>query len=283
MPRRGSALEIAARLGFGARGVVYCLVGGLALLAAFGAGGQTGGSRNALRSLLDQPFGRALLGAVALGLACFAAWQAIAALLDADRHGTSAKGLAVRAGQGLGGAINAGLALSALSLALGWGSGGGPEDQAARDWTAWLMTKPFGQWLVGLVGVAVAGTGLVWLWKAWRGKVLDRLSLPADARPWAQSMGRLGFAARGVVFVIIGGFVVAAALHSNSREVQGLGGALRTLETQPYGWALLGLTAAGLLAFGIFGFVQARYRRIDPPEARDAARAIDRGIDALRR
>ncbi len=283
MPLQRSTPEIAARLGFGARGLVYCLVGGLALLAAFGAGGQTGGSRTALRSLMDQPFGWILLGLIAVGLLFFAAWQALAAVPDADRRGTSPKGLAIRAGQALGAAIHAGLAISALGLAFGFGSGGGPEDQAARDWTAWLMAKPFGQGLVGLVGLGIAGTGLVWLWKAWRGTVLDRLALPADARRWALPMGRLGFAARGVVFVVIGGFVIGAAIHSNSREVQGLGGALEALQRQPYGWALLAATAAGLFAFGVFGLVQARYRRIEVPDAGDAGDAVARGMEALRR
>ena len=283
LPLRGPPLEIAARLGFGARGLVYCLIGGLALLAAFGAGGGTGGSRTALRSLMSQPFGWILLGLMAVGLLFFAAWQALAAIPDADRRGTSAKGLAIHSGQGLGAVIHAGLAISALGLAFGFGTGGGQEDQAARDWTAWLMAKPFGQWLVGLVGLSVAGTGLVWLWKAWRGDVLDRLALPADAGRWVLPMGRLGFAARGVVFVIIGGFVIGAAIHSNSREVEGLGGALEALEGQPYGWALLAVTAAGLFAFGMFGLVQARYRHIDVPDAGDASRTMARGVEALRR
>ncbi len=283
MPASRSALETAARLGFGARGVVYGLVGGLALLAAFGAGGQTGGSRSALTTLLGQPFGRVLLGGVGLGLLGFALWRGLSAVLDADRHGTSAKGLAVRAGQGIGAALYTSLALWALGLALATGGAGGSEDAAARDWTAWLMAKPFGQWLVGLVGVGLAGVGVGWILKGWRGDVLERLALPAGARRWALPMGRLGFAARGVVFVIIGGFVVLAALRSSSRQVKGLGGALDTLAAQPYGWALLAATAAGLLAFGLFGLVQARYRRIDAPAPADAAQAVARGVEALRR
>ncbi|HYF53677.1 MAG TPA: DUF1206 domain-containing protein [Salinarimonas sp.] len=276
------SLETAARLGFGARGVVYALVGGLALLAAIGAGGSTGGSRGALLTLLDQPFGRVMLGAVGVGLAFFALWQGLAALTDADRHGASGKGLARRIGQGISCAIYAGLALWALGLALGGGGGGGSEDAAARDWTAWLLAKPFGRWLVGLVGLALAGTGLAWIAKGWRGDVLERLALPPGARRWALPMGRAGFAARGVVFVIIGGFVGLAAWRGSSRAVRGLGGALDALAAQPYGSALLGTVAAGLLAFGLFGLVQARYRRIDAPDPAEAGRAVARGVDALR-
>jgi len=266
-------IETLARIGYGARGVVYGLVGGLALLAAIGSGGQTGGSRTALQTLLAQPFGQVWLLVIALGLFGFSAWRIVEALTDADRRGSDMKGWAIRGAHLISGIIYAGLAVSALSLAIGQGSGGG-EDQAARDWTAWLMSKPFGLWLVGLIGLAVAATGLGFAWKAWRGDVAAHFALPPDKRDWIVSLGRMGFAARGVVFVIIGGFLILAALRSSSAEVQGLGGALKALQQQPYGWALLALTAIGLFAFGLYGLVQARYRHIDAPDLDDAKAAV---------
>jgi hypothetical protein len=266
-------IETLARLGYGARGIVYGLVGGLALLAAIGSGGQTGGSRSALQTLLSQPFGRVWLGVIALGLFGFCAWRVLEALTDADRLGSDLKGLGTRAAHLISGVIYAGLALSALNLALGQGGGGG-EDQAAQDWTAWLLSQPFGQWLVGLIGIAITGTGLAFVWKAWRGDVTAYLVLPADKRDWFVSLGRMGFAARGVVFLLIGGFLILAAVHSSSSDVHGLGGALQALEQQPYGWVLLSLTALGLFAFGVFGLIQARYRHIDAPDLDDAKAAI---------
>jgi hypothetical protein len=266
-------IETLARFGYGARGVVYGLVGGLALLAAIGSGGQTGGSRNALQTLLEQPFGKVWLILIAIGLFGFCIWRVVEALTDADHRGSDMKGWGVRGAHLISGIIYAGLAVSALSLALGRGSGGG-EDQAAQDWTAWLMSKPFGLWLVGLIGLAVAAAGLGFAWKAWRGDVTAQLSLPADKRHWIVSLGRMGFAARGIVFVIIGGFLVLAAVHGSSTEVHGLGGALKALQQQPYGWVLLALTAIGLFAFGLFGLVQARYRHIDAPDLDDAKAAI---------
>jgi Domain of Unknown Function (DUF1206) len=274
-------MEMMARFGYGARGVVYCLVGGLALLAAFGSGGQTGGSRSALQTLLSQPFGKAWLTLVAIGLFGFALWRVAEALTDADHRGTEWKGLGVRAAHLVSGAIYASLALFALNLAYGSRTGGG-EDQAARDWTAWLLAQPFGQWLVGAIGIAVALAGFGFIWKGWRGDVAFRLALPPQGGRWAVLLGRLGFAARGVVFVLIGGFLFLAALHGNSSEVQGLGGALRSLQGQSYGWILLGLTAAGLLAFGLFGMVQARYRQLDAPDMDDAKAAVAHGMKALR-
>jgi hypothetical protein len=272
---RQNPVETLARFGYGARGVVYGLVGGLALLAAIGSGGQTGGSRSALQTLLSQPFGKFWLVVIALGLFGFCTWRILEALTDADRRGSDMKGMGIRAAHLISGFIYAGLAISALNLALGRGSTGG-EDRAAQDWTAWLMSQPFGQWLVGLIGLAIAGTGLAFIWKAWRGNVTERLSLPTDKRDWIVTLGRMGFAARGVVFLMIGGFLVLAALRASSSEVHGLGGALQALEQQPYGWVLLALTALGLFAFGLFGLVQARYRHIDAPDLDDAKAAVAR-------
>jgi hypothetical protein len=279
--KNGGDMEMMARFGYGARGIVYCLVGGLALLATFGSGGQTGGSRSALQTLLSQPFGKGWLAAIAIGLFGFALWRAVEALTDADHRGTAWKGLAVRAAHLISGGIYASLSIFAVRLAFGSGRRGG-EDQAAQDWTAWLLAQPFGQWLVGLIGMAIAVTGLGFIWKAWRGDVTARLALPTESRRWAVSVGRLGFAARGVVFVLVGGFLVSAALHGSSSEARGLGGALQSLQAQPFGWVLLGITAAGLFAFGVYGLVQARYRHLDLPDMDDAKAAVAQGLKPLR-
>lgn len=273
-------IELVARWGYGARGVVHGLVGGLALLAAIGSGGQTGGSRSALQSLVGEPFGRALLVLIALGLAGFAAWRVLEAATDADRHGTSWKGLATRGAHLLSGFIYAGLAVSAFGIVLGTSAGGG-EDAAARDWTAWLLAQPFGRWLVALAGLVVAGTGVGFLLKGWRGDVTRHLACGAQTARWAVPLGRLGFGARGVVFLIIGGFLVLAAIRSSSAQVKGLGGALQTLAAQPHGSALLALVAVGLFAFGVFGVVQALYRRIDAPDLDDAKAAARGGIGSI--
>jgi hypothetical protein len=277
----GNMLEGIARAGYGARGLVYCLVGLLALLAAVGAGGDTGGSRGALESLLGQPFGWGLLGLIALGLACHAAWRFIEAVTDADHRGTSAKALAVRAAHLVSGVAAAGLAISAAGLALGRATSGGGDDASAQDWTAWLLSQPFGQILTGLVGLAVIAAGCAFLAKGWRGDVTKHLSMDDAVCRWAVPFGRAGYMARGVVFLLIGGFLIMAALHARSSEAKGLGGALETLEAQPYGWALLALTAAGLIAFGLFGIAQARYRRIDAPDMGDMKAAATRRMNAL--
>jgi hypothetical protein len=267
-------VEVLARVGYGARGVVYALVGGLALMAALGSGGQTGGSRSALQTLLTQPLGKVWLALIGLGLLGFCAWRFVEAATDADNHGSDPKGLLVRAAHVISGAIYAGLAVSALSLALGRGGGGGGEDQAAQDWTAWLLEQPFGRWMVGAGALAIAIGGAAFLWKAWRNNVAAHLALPAATAGWVIPVGRMGYAARGVVFLMIAGFLVSAAIYSRSSQVHGIGGALDVLQQQPYGGVLLGLTAIGLFAFGMFGLVQARYRHIDAPDMDDAKAAV---------
>jgi Domain of Unknown Function (DUF1206) len=179
LPGGRNTIERIARLGYGARGVVYIVVGGLALLAALGHGGRAGDSKDALRTVLAGPFGAAVVGVIALGLLGFALWRSVEGITDADQRGTSAKGLAVRGAHLISAGLYLGLAVSAASLSLGLGMSGG---DGMHDWTAWLLGKPFGRWLVALVGLAIAGGGFGFLGKAWRGDVTDRLALDAQAR-----------------------------------------------------------------------------------------------------
>ena len=259
-----SKISVMARLGYIARGVVYLIIGGLAVTAAFGTGGQTTDSKGALLTLLNQPFGAILLGLVGIGLACYAVWRFIQAIADIDHHGSDAKGLAVRGGLLTGAITHVLLAVFAISLAIGWGysSGGGDGPQ---DWTAWLLNKPFGQWLVGIVGVIIIGVGIAHFVKALQEKYKQYLAMGADKMRWASPISKFGLSARGVVFCIIGGFLIVAAYQAQPEEARGLGGALQALQEQPYGPWLLGVVALGLVAFGVYSFIEARYRRINYP------------------
>ena len=277
---RGAAAEARpwivrlARLGYASRGVVYATVGLLALRAAFGAGGETTGSRGAIRALREwlggEVLGQAALALVALGLAGFALWKLVQAIADPERRETGAKGLALRVGAFVSAFIYAGLTLAAVRLLRGSGDAGaaGGDDSAARGWTAELMDKPFGRWLVVAVGAIILGYGLRQIYRAVTESFLADLATgamsPAE-RQWTRRAGKLGYAARGVVFVLTGGFLVKAGLDAQPGEARGLEGALDALLAQPAGPWLLALVAAGLVAFGIYSLVQARYRRIAPP------------------
>ncbi len=135
---------------------------------------------------------------------------------------------------------------------------------------------------MGFIGLVIVGAGLAFIRKGWTGDVSEFLELTPERRRWVVPLGRAGHAARGVVFVIIGAFVVVAAVQAQSSEVRGLGGALHTVEQQSFGWLLLAVTATGLFAFGTFGFVQALYRQIRPPDPHEAGRRIRDGLRAIR-
>jgi hypothetical protein len=269
-------LELLARLGYAARGVVSLIVGGLALLAALGRGGRTTDSKGALQTLMQQPLGEVLLGIVAVGLFGFALWRIFQSLLDADGLGTAPKALARRAGQAVSAAVYFGLGVFATRLLLASGQTGGGE-QDARDWTAWLLAQPFGRWLAGAAGLALIGAAIGMAHRAWTGSFRHHLAC-GDAARWVVPLGRLGFAARGVVFLAAGAFLVIAAYRSDPSEARGLGGVLRALQEQPFGQALFAMVALGLAAFGAFGLVQARFRRIDAPRPGEIAAAAKRGI-----
>lgn len=252
-----------ARLGYAAKGVVYTLVGGLALAAAFGERGQAEGTDGALASVVGAPFGRALLGVIAFGLVGHVVWRLVQAGLDPEGRGTDAKGLAQRVGLALSAAIYSALALEALRLAQGIGGGEGGD--SASHWTARALDLPLGRVLVGLAGLGIAAYGIAQGIKAVRSDVckkLDLSGLSAQAKTTVERIERAGLAARGVVFVLTGGFLVSAAWQERAAEARGLDGVLRTLEGQPYGPVLLGVIAVGLAAYGVFQFVQARYRTI---------------------
>jgi hypothetical protein len=266
-----NVIERLARFGYGARGIVYCLVGGLALLAALGRGGRADDSESAIRWVLAGPFGPVLVGLIAVGLLGFALWRFVEGLTDADRRGTAPKGLVVRAAHIGSAAIYTGLAVTAGGLALGLGHSRG---DGMQDWTAWLLAKPFGLWLVALIGLGVMAGGVAFLVKAATGKVTDRLKLGPEQCRWAKPVGQFGYAARGVAFLIIGGFFLAAAWHQASSEVKGLAGAFAALRAQPYGWVLLAVVAAGHFAFGAFGLIQARFRHIDAPDIDETDDAV---------
>lgn len=274
MARTRSRLEGLARLGYAARGAVTLVVGGLALLAALSRGGQVTGSRGAIQAIFAQPLGAVLIGVAAAGLFGFALWRVFQSLLDADGRGRDTKALLARAGQLVSAVTYAGLGVFALSLVLGRGSGGGDEEGAAQDWTAWLLAQPFGRWLVAAAGLAVVGAALAMARQAWTARFRRHLACDAAAARWVVPLGRLGYAARAVVFLLIGGFLILAAWQSDPSEARGLGGALLALQVQPYGRLLFGVVAAGLAAFGAFEFAEARYRRIDTPDRADMADAV---------
>jgi hypothetical protein len=259
----GPWLERLGRFGHVAIGLVYVTIGVLAAQAAFRRGGQTTDSHGALAWLVQAPFGHAILGALALGFGGYAMWRFVQAARDTERKGTALAGILQRLVYAFIGASYVALALSALDLARGRTGGGG--DAAAQDWTAWLLAQPLGQMLVAAVGLGVVVVGLVQFYMAVTERCCDALrtgEMDPVHEQLVRAAGRIGFTARGVAFAIIGGLLLVAALHRRPDEAHGLGGALATLAQQPFGPWLLAAVATGLVLYGGFMLVQARYRRL---------------------
>ncbi len=256
--------ERLARLGYLAKGVVYAVIGVLALQVAIGSGGKTTDSKGALATLAQGAWGKALLMVVAVGLVGYVLWRVVQAWMDPDGKGTDAKGLFQRGFYLVSALIHTSLAMAAIRLVMGTGGTGTSGDQNAQSWTARLMEQPFGQALVAVVGLAITGTGIWQAYKAWKEKFRDKLRLN-ELRPhqaeWAVRISKLGILARGLVFVMLGVFLVQAAITANPQRAHGLDGALQTLAEQPFGMGLLALAAAGLVAYAVYMAVEARYRR----------------------
>ncbi|MBD1807508.1 DUF1206 domain-containing protein [Microcoleus sp. FACHB-SPT15] len=263
------------RFGYAAKGVVYAIVGWLAASAALGPGGRTTGTRGALRSLVNQPFGRILLGFVAIGLSGYVLWRLVQAIMDTENQGTDAKAIIVRLSYAGNGLIYGGLAVTAVKII--FGEVDIDNGYGSIDWTALLLAQPFGQWLVGTVGALVIGLGFYEFYQAYTAKFCRKFNLNEMSdteKTWATRIGRFGLAAKGVVYSIIGFFLIQAARQSKSKQVRGLEGALDSLARQPYGRWLLGVVSLGLIAYGVYYIVQARYRRIHSTACR--ARTIQK-------
>lgn len=252
-----------ARLGYVAKGVVYLVIGFLALREALGAGGETTDPSGAMQSIGKQPLGGVMLALLAAGLACYALWKFVQGVMDPDGKGSDAAGFVRRAGYVGSGVIYGALAYTAAQSILG--AEDSSEDAAAAS--AMAFQPPLGQILVGLVGLVVIGVGLYQLYAAHTARFRDdlRLDLMSEAEErWVTFAGCVGTAARALAIGVAGAFVVLAAYQSDPSEVGGLGEALETIYRQPSGSYMLGAVAVGLIVYGAFMFLVAFYRRIEP-------------------
>lgn len=257
-----SWLEGLARAGLAARGVLYVVVGVLALQIAFGKKGEQADKQGALAALARQPFGKVLLVAVAVGFAGYAVWRLVSAFLDTEGDGSDAGGWAKRAGDLGRGLLYGGFFVAAVRLLTG---SSGDDRTKEADLTAKVLEAPAGRVAVALVGLAVIGAGLYNGYRALSRKYRKKLetgSISATARRWLTGIATAGLAARMVVFCLIGAFLVKAAVRYDPNQAVGVDGALKRLADRPYGPWLLGLVAVGLFLFGIYSFVEARYRRV---------------------
>ncbi|HEU5088095.1 MAG TPA: DUF1206 domain-containing protein, partial [Roseiflexaceae bacterium] len=249
-----SAIQAFARFGYAAKGVVYMLIGALALGAALGSG-AAGDSSKAIIAVNDKPFGKVMLAVIGVGLVAYVFWRWYSGIANPED-----KKPATRLGYIGTGVINFGVALEALRMA--FSNGGANAGNQAPHWTAQAMSKPAGVWLVAAVGAGIAAYGFAQIIRALRSKLDKQLrlgELEASTRVLVRRVSRIGIAARGAVFVVMGFFLAKAALEQDPSEARDLGAALRTVHEQPYGKWLLGGVAVGLFLYGLYNLVRSRY------------------------
>lgn len=253
-------IERLARIGYAAKAVLYATIGILAAQLAVGEGGRTTDTRGALRELLDAPYGHVMLGVVAAGLVGYTVWLFIRAITDAEHRGDDAKGIALRAGDAIRGLFHGALAVAAFRLATGdGGSGGG----SSREWAARILGAPLGELALWAVALGMAAYGLHQLYRSWSAGLSRRLALaelPSGTAAWVVAVSRFGIGARGIVFCLIAWFIGRAAARHDPSEVGGVQESLRAL-AQLGRWPLAAV-ALGLVAYGVYELVNARYRRI---------------------
>jgi hypothetical protein len=249
------------RVGYAAKGIIYLLIGSLALRLAFGEGGRLTDSSGVLATIVKQPFGLAMLAIVAVGILAYAGWEIAQAIFDTKRKGTKAAGLMDRGLSVIKGGVYGTIGIEALRLIVGARS----NSQNADDYARTAMTFPLGGVLLILVGAGIAIYGLKQLSMAWKSEFdddLDQHRLRREGGAWVINVGRAGIGARGVILVLVGIALARAGFAERPSEASGMTEAMWTLFAQPYGQWLLAAVAAGLICFGFFQVLHARYARL---------------------
>ena len=253
-----------ARIGYAARGIVYLIVGGLALVAASGLDVHPLGIRDALRHMYDLAFGSFLLWIVGGGLACFAVWRFLQTFFDTEHCGRGIYGLTRRAISGCSGAFYLALVLTSADIAMG--ASGSSENESIRKWTEWLLVQPLGRAVIAIIGAGFVTTAVALTVSGLRAPFRHRISASPLMRLLAVVLGSFGILTRAAIFLILGMFLFFAAYDLNASKPIGLTDALQMMQDRSHGQLQLGVAALGLLAYGLFEIIQAVAREVYPPK-----------------
>jgi hypothetical protein len=257
---QSSAFELLSRAGFVARGLIYAIIGILALKLALGHGGKLTDQKGALHTVAQQPFGKVLLTLLAIGLGGYSLWRLVRAAIGHGPEGSDSGFDRVAAfASGIAYGVMCFLAVEILL-----GAGGGSGDSVKKS-TAGVLGWPAGTWIVGIAGVVLIGVALYQGYRGITQKFLDESKVEEmgpQVKKWISRLGTFGHLARMVVFGLVGIFVVKAAIDYKPSKAVGLDGALAKIVHHSYGPFLLGIVATGLIAFAVYSLSDARYRRI---------------------
>lgn len=255
-----------ARMGLSARGVVYLLVGWFAIQIALGHSTRQASRQGAFHAIASKSWGPALLWLMAIGFFGYALWRLTEGIwghADGDSTAKKAGKRLFSLGRGV---FYAFIGYSAAALAMGSNSGssGGGSDKTAKNGSAKLLATSYGRPLLIAIGIGFIVGGAVLAWRGLKTKFEKKLKteqMSAGMRSFVEKVGMAGKTARGVIAALIGIFLVQAAVTFDPKKAKGLDGSLRTLAQNGWGKALLVAIALGLLAFGVYSFAEARYRR----------------------
>ena len=257
-----------AKTGLTAKGIVYCLVGILAFMAAFHLGGQSASQADttgALQSIEDLPAGKWLLLAVGVGLLCYSAWRVVEAFTHKKQGEKDVKKWGQKGRYLLSGLGYLSIGIAALHMAL-QSSGGGQGGNRNKNMAAELLSQPMGQWLLGLAALIIAGVGIYQIYYALSEKYkkhVNNMNYSSGASDLLLKTGKAGYVARGIVWLIIGWMLLKAAMQSSASQAGDTAQAFGFLQNSSYGTYLLGIIALGVICYGIFCFVRARYENFN--------------------
>lgn len=255
-----------ARFGLIAKGVVYCLIGLLAFMAAFEIGGKGSDDTDKqaiVRFVDDQPGGKILLALLAAGLVSYSIWRFVEAFKKDHHSGSGVKKTGRKARYIFSGVVYLSIAFFAIRVLFNNDDSGG-GGSANEGYAAMLLSKPMGQWLLGLAALILAGIGFYQIYYGLSEKYrkhVSQLSLHSNRSKYLLRAGKVGYVSRGLVWLIVSFLMFKAALHSNAKEAGDTAKAFDFLERASYGSYLLGALGLGLLLYGAFNFVRAKYER----------------------
>jgi hypothetical protein len=256
-------LEFLERLGYAVRGALYAAMGVLALRIVLSvAGGETTDLTGSLVFLVGNPFGKVMLVVAAIGLAAYSLWGFTRAIYDPLHRGSDSAGYMARLGFVSSAVSYAAIVLFALQLLAGSGATTGDGTQKT---VAAVLTHPAGGWLTILLGLVVIGIALGQFLESYRATFKNDLKgaeMSASTMDIVVKLGRFGMFSRGVIFLVIGWFVIQAGVHHDPAQAQGFGGAFVFLLAQPFGRVVLGIVALGFVALGLHSFACARWIRL---------------------
>jgi hypothetical protein len=254
-------MEVLTRLGYGVRGFIYIMIGLLAAQVALGKGGALASPQGVIAMIGKQPAGLVLLWVVLVGLISYSIWGLVRAVLDPLNKGNDMRGLLTRLGF-----VASALAYAFLAYSTyGYISGHSQSANGSQKLSASIMAMPVGRWAIGIVGLVVLGVGLYQIYLGFTAgfdRQFQVYALSPKEIKLTTQIGRFGTAARGVVFAVVGILISLAAYQANPSQPIGMDAALAALLHQPYGIWLLGVVAAGLIAFGFYSLLSAAWFRL---------------------